>query len=154
MAVKMICFDMDGTIANLCGINNWEKKLRKENPSPYRFAKPLVNMKELRKVLIALQAKGIEIRVITWLSMNSSERYKREVRMAKQGWLEKYHFPCEHFHGVAYGFRKHYCVRKYLNDNEEAILIDDNQKVRELWTLGATVNPCEVDIVEYLKTLL
>ena len=154
MAVKMICFDMDGTIADLYGVKNWERKLRKENPSPYRFAKPLCDMKELRKVLTALKAQGIEIRVISWLSMNSSQKYKRETRYAKMGWLERYHFPCDHFHGVAYGFRKHYCVKPYLNEGDEAILIDDSQKVRELWELGATVDPTATDIVEYLKGLL
>jgi hypothetical protein len=37
---------------------------------------------------------------------------------------------------------------------ENAILIDDNDKVRNGWTLGDTINPTVEDVVEILKGLL
>ena len=40
-----ICFDMDGTIADLYGVQNWLEMLQAENPQPYRQAKPLLDIK-------------------------------------------------------------------------------------------------------------
>ena len=152
--VKMICFDMDGTIANLYGIENWEQQLNNENPAPYANAKPMWNMKKLNKVLKKLQAKNIEIRVVTWLAMNSTVEFKEQTRKAKIEWLEKYNFPYDNFHGVQYGTTKADTVRKYLAENECAILIDDNDKIRNGWNLGETINPAKCDIIKMLKNLL
>ena len=49
--IKMICFDMDGTIADLYGVDNWLEKLRSEDVSPYRDAEPIYNMEVLATVL-------------------------------------------------------------------------------------------------------
>lgn len=154
MKIKMICFDMDGTIADLYGVEGWLEMLRAENPTPYALAKPMWDMAELAETLAELQAIGIEIRVITWLSQQSSEEYKDAVRLAKREWLEKFGFPYDNFHGVQYGATKADSVRRYLAENEGAILIDDNAKVREGWHLGETINPTECDIIEMLKNLL
>lgn len=154
MKVKMICFDMDGTIADLYGVEGWLEMLRAENPTPYRQAKPMWDMVELAETLRTLQANGIEIRIITWLSMNSTENYKNETRQAKREWLDELGFPYDNFHGVQYGATKANSVRRYLAENEGAILIDDNAKVREGWHLGETINPTECDIIEMLKNLL
>ena len=145
--VKMICFDMDGTIADLYGVEGWLEMLREENARPYEIARPMWNMAELNEVLKMLQMNGVEIRVITWLSMNSSEDYKEKTRQAKG-------FPFNKFHGIAYGTTKANCVRKYLDLNEQAILIDDNAKIRQGWNWGATIDPTTENIVEILKTLL
>lgn len=152
--IKMICFDMDGTIADLYQVENWLEELRKGNPFPYWQAKPMWDMEKLAEVLIALQAKGIEIRIITWLAKGSNESYKYLTRIFKQAWLKKFHFPYDNFHGVQYGATKADSVRKYLADDETAILIDDNAKVREGWRLGETVNPQTTDIIEFLTNLL
>jgi phosphoglycolate phosphatase-like HAD superfamily hydrolase len=154
MNVKMICFDMDGTIADLYGVNGWLEMLRDYNPAPYVEAKPMWDMAELANTLMALQEIGIEIRIITWLAKETTEDYKNEVRDAKRAWLEEYAFPFDHFHGVAYGATKADSVRKYLAEDESAILFDDNAKVREGWHLGEAVDPTAIDIVEYLKGLL
>ena len=148
--VKMICFDMDGTIADFFGVKGWLEDLENENPRPYIEAKPMWDMKALADVLKSLK---IEIRIITWLSKNSSEAYKDEVRKAKLEWLNEYGFPFDKFHGVRYGATKADSVRKYLADDETAILIDDNAKIRSGWTLGETINPLETDIIEYLKRM-
>ena len=153
MKVKMICFDMDGTIADLYGVNGWLEKLRAFDPTPYVEAEPMWDMNELAEVLMALKSVGTEIRIITWLSKETTTEYDNAVRLAKREWLEKCGFPFDNFHGVAYGTTKANCVRKYLNEGE-AILIDDNAKVREGWHLGEAINPTEINIVEYLKGLL
>ena len=148
---KMICFDMDGTIADLYSVPNWLDKLRAEDSSPYSDAAPMWNMEELRKVLLLLISEGWEVRVISWLSKDSSESYKNEVRKAKLGWLEKYDFPYRRCHLVAYGTTKADCVRRWASP---AILIDDNEKVRNGWHLGETIDPTKVNLIEELRKLL
>jgi arsenate reductase-like glutaredoxin family protein len=152
--VKMICFDMDGTIADLYGVPNWLQGLRSFNPTPYEQAEPMWDMEELNKVLEMLQAQGIEIRVISWLSKDSNRRYNEQVRQAKRNWLKKQNFVCNNVHLVKYGTTKANCIRKYLAENELAILIDDNEQVRNGWNLGTTINPTEENIIEILKSLI
>ena len=149
--VRMICFDMDGTIADLYGVQGWLEDLRNENTRPYEQAEPMWNMQELAKVLENLQNQGVEIRVITWLSKDSSEEYKEKTRQAKIEWLEKVGFPYDKFHGVAYGTTKANAIRKYLEQEELAILIDDNAKVRQGWNMGNTINPTTENIIDILK---
>ena len=80
--VKMISFDMDGTIADLYGVENWLTMLRNDNPAPYRLANPMWDMDELAMVLIALQRKGVEIRITTWLSKDATPAFDRAASVA------------------------------------------------------------------------
>lgn len=149
--VKMICFDMDGTIADLYGVNKWLEKLRDYDPTPYLEAKPLFDMDALRQVLGVLIDKGWEIRVISWLSKESNKDYDNLVRKAKRQWLADNNFPVHKIHLVKYGTTKANCVR---NDTDMAILVDDNAKVRRGWHLGDTIDPTTTDIVSALAALL
>ena len=150
--MKAICFDMDGTIADLYNVPDWLEKLRSENPEPYIVAKPMWDMERLGSVLRKLQKQGWQVRIISWLAKDSSENYKEAVRAAKRWWLEHYDFPLDGCHLVEYGTTKANCVRKYW-DEAPMILIDDNEKVRHGWNLGEAINPQEVDIIQYLENL-
>ena len=152
--MKMIVWDMDGTMADLYGVKDWLPMLRAEKSAPYLLAEPMWDMVKLAEILTQFQQKGVEIRVVTWLSKDSSEEYKEAVREAKRDWLKHYNFPCDHFHGVAYGATKADSVRKYLAKDETAILIDDNAKVRRGWHLGETIDPTACDLLEILESLL
>lgn len=140
---KIISFDMDGTIADLYAVPDWLAKLRTEDPSPYEEAPPMWDMDELRRVLLALIADGWEIRVISWLAKDSTPQYKAAVRKAKRAWLERYNFPADKVHLIAYGTTK----ANALRDAEIncAVLIDDNKKVRQGWHLGETIDPATTD---------
>lgn len=151
---KMICFDMDGTIADLYAVKGWNEMLRAYDPTPYAVADPMWDMEALRMVLDRLMANGIEIRIITWLSMDSTEEYKDAVRNAKREWLEDMGFPYNHFHGVAYGATKADSIRKYLSEGETAWLIDDNAKVRNGWHMGEAIDPTTCDIIALLAELM
>ena len=151
MISKMICFDMDGTIADLYAVPNWLANLRAEDASPYAEAAPMWDMAKLRDILLKLIAKGWEIRVISWLSKDSTEEYKEAVRQAKREWLARYDFPADKVHLVAYGTTKADCVRRIT---EAAILVDDNEKVRNGWHLGETIDPMNGDLLERLEELL
>lgn len=147
----LICFDMDGTIADLYSVPDWLKKLEAEDPSPYFEAEPLCDMERLRDILIALNNKGYQIRVISWFSKKASPEYKKKIREAKLNWLKRYDFPMEKAHFVAYGTTKANCVRSV---GLPAILIDDNERVRDGWHLGTTIDPVSEDLLEALETLL
>lgn len=151
---KMICFDMDGTIADLYGVDNWLMYLKAEDASPYGNAAPMCNMTELREVLLKLKDQGWEIRIISWLAKDSSEEYKEAVRETKTRWLKHYNFPMDACHLVAYGTTKADCVRRYLEDDSNFILIDDNEKIRNGWHLGRTINPATENIVDALRKLV
>jgi hypothetical protein len=148
---KMLCFDMDGTIADLYGVESWLPKLQAEDASPYFDASPMWDMDKLNKILQALKARGWEIQIITWLSKNSTKEYKTKVRETKKAWLKKWGFQYDHFHGVQYGRTKADSVR---GKADYAILIDDNKKIRDGWTLGKTIDPTSCNLLETLSALL
>ena len=152
--LKMICFDMDGTLADLYGVPHWEDKLNASDPSPYLEAQALYPDETLRQVLIQAIKQGILVGVITWLSMGSTNTYKTRTRQAKKEWLKAHGIPCQFFHGITYGATKADCVRCKLQEGEQAILVDDNPKVRKGWTLGDTIDPTQGDLIEKLYELL
>jgi len=147
---KMIVFDMDGTIADLYSVENWLTLLRTENALPYEIAEPIYNMTELVNILNELKIKNWKIAVTTWTAKNGSKEYNKAVAKAKKEWLKKYNFPYDEIHCVKYGTTKADCTRKKADFQ---ILIDDNKKIRDGWTLGTTVN-AEYDITKFLKALI
>lgn len=148
---KMICFDMDGTIADLFAVSDWLPKLRAYDPTPYAEAAPMWDMEALALVLEMLKLNGWEIAVITWLSKESTPEYDAAVRRAKRDWLERYNIPYDSFHGVKYGRTKADSVRKRC---AYGVLIDDNETICAGWSLGATIDPTKENIIEKLLALL
>ena len=147
---KTLVFDMDGTIANLYGVENWLEMLRAEDPTPFIVAQPMYDMDALKVILEMLKLQGWTIAVTSWLSMGSTREYDKLVRKAKREWLERYDFPFDEIHLVAYGTTKANCTRK---NGGYQILVDDNEKVRNGWNLGGTINANE-NILEKLVELL
>ena len=150
MTNRTLVFDMDGTIANLYGVENWLADLRTYNPRPYIIAEPMYDMEMLVMLLEVLKCQGWRIVVTSWLSMESTTEYDRAVRIAKREWLEKYNFPFDEIHLVKYGTTKANCTR-HLGGYQ--ILVDDNEKVRQGWNLGDTINANE-NIIDKLMDLL
>ena len=126
-----INFDMDGTIADLYGVENWLAYLLAEDTTPYEVAKPLVRLATLARRLNTLQRAGYEIAVITWLSKNATEEYNKAVTTAKLNWLAQ-HMPTvkwDRITVVPYGTPKeNYC------ENPLDVLFDDEEKNRINWT--------------------
>lgn len=126
-----INFDMDGTIADLYGVENWLEYLITENTTPYEIAKPLVKLATLAKLLNELQKKGYRLAVISWLSKNGTEEYNRAVTEAKKTWLAK-HLPNINWNEiiiVPYGTPK----QNFCN-NPLDVLFDDEENNRNNWT--------------------
>ena len=126
-----INFDMDGTLADFYGVENWLDYLNHENEYPYQVAKPLINMSLLARLLNKLKAKGHTINIISWLSKTSTPEYDEKVTKAKKDWLKK-HLKSVNFDNlyiVPYGTPKHTL--------SNGILFDDEQKNRDNWGVGA-----------------
>lgn len=140
-----IFFDMDGTIADLYGVENWLDYLIAADALPYEVARPLIRLNALARILNRLQNQGYKIGIISWLAKNSSAEYDEKVTKAKQDWLAK-HLKSVHFDEiniVAYGTPKQNFA-KTAND----ILFDDEERNRDEWTGKAfDVN----NILEVLK---
>ena len=56
-----INFDMDGTIADLYGVENWLEMLIAEDTTPYASARPLLHLSSLARKLNELQRNGYEL---------------------------------------------------------------------------------------------
>lgn len=139
-----INFDMDGTLADFYGVENWLQYLIERNPFPYENAKPLVNMSALARRLNTLQRKGYKVNVISWLAKNSTAEFDEAVTEAKKRWLRK-HLPSVHFDNiniVGYGTPK--------NTIGCGILFDDEELNRNMWGEGAYDAH---NILEVLKTI-
>lgn len=68
-----IFFDMDGTIADLYGVENWLDYLINADALPYEIAKPLIRLSALAKILNRLQKQGYKIGVISWLAKTAPQ---------------------------------------------------------------------------------
>ena len=134
---KTLVFDMDGTIADLYGVENWLEYLKAENPTPYQIAKPIYKVEDLNILIGVLKGLGWRIVITTWLAKDSSAEYDNKVREAKIEWLNKINFDYDEIHLVKYGTTKANCTRKHGGFQ---ILVDDNEKIRKGWTLGDTID--------------
>lgn len=140
-----IFFDMDGTIADLYGVENWLDYLIASDTLPYEVAKPLIKLNSLARILNRLQRNGYRIGVISWLSKSGTDDYNKAVTETKKNWLKKHlaSVDFDEIHIVKYGTPKQ-MFAKTAND----ILFDDEEKNRTNWTGKAF----DVDsIIEILK---
>ena len=124
---KEICFDMDGTIADLYAVDNWLEYLIDEQTTPYEMARPMVNMNSLARVLNRLTREGYAVKVISWTAKNGSNEYNEAIAEAKRKWLAK-HLKSVRFSEVVvipYGTPK--------QNFGEGILFDDEKPNRDNW---------------------
>lgn len=139
-----INFDMDGTIADLYGVDNWLDHLINERVTPYAEAKPLLRLATLARRLNTLQRNGYNLAVISWLSKSGSEEYNARVTEVKKEWLAT-HLPSVHWDRITivpYGTPKEkYCF------TAEDVLFDDEEHNRTAW------NGVAYDVGNILDTL-
>jgi len=133
MANNYYVFDMDGTIADLYGVDGWLDALRAYDVTPYEIAKPMnENLWEVAKVA---RQMGVKVAVVTWTAGGEQNKeYNKQVARAKREWLDKMGFPYDEFHAIKYGTTKANTIRHKVKD--WAVLFDDNEKIRKGWHLG------------------
>lgn len=144
---KAIYFDMDGTIANLYGVEGWLEMLINGDETPYVQATPLLRLATLARMLNKLQKLGWSIGIISWLAKNGSDEYNYHVTEAKKKWL-KTHMPSVTWNEikiVKYGTPKSTVVNE-----SKGILFDDEENNRTEW--NGTAYDVQ-NIIEVLKTI-
>ena len=144
---KAIYFDMDGTIANLYGVDGWLDMLIAKDETPYAIAEPMVRLSSLARILNRLQKKGFTIGIVSWLAKNSTNEYDERVANAKREWLAKHlkSVQFDEIHIVPYGTPKETIV-----NIPNGILFDDEKRNRDNW-VGTAYD--ETNIIETLKTV-
>lgn len=143
---KAIYFDMDGTIADLYGVEGWLDDLIAENVRPYAEAKPLLNLSLLARYIHKAQAKGYTVGVISWLSKSGTPSYNEAVTAVKREWLAK-HLPSvewDEIHIVKYGTPKSTCRTC------PGILFDDEQRNLDEWGAGAVIASSLLEVLRNL----
>lgn len=153
MSMK-IYFDLDGTVYDLYGVDNWLELLREEISGVYTTGNSLFDT-EFYKVVSCLLAKGVKFGVITWLSMTASPEYEENTRTEKLNWCKE-HLPfIETFVAQSYGTPKQNAIKSRTKND---ILIDDNAEVLKVWCNGKTRTGYQVtnekNVTQILKDIL
>lgn len=142
-----IWFDMDGTIADLYGVDGWLEMLVAQDETPYAIAKPLVNLSLLARLMNKAQRNGFEICIVSALAKNSTADYDNKVINAKIAWLAK-HLKSVQFNEIK--FVPYWFTKNNVNDGND-ILFDDEERHLTAWT-GTAYNANKM--VEILKALV
>ena len=148
--MKMLVFDMDGTIADLYGVEGWLDDLIAKNERPYAEAKPIYDMDTMAFVLEVLKSAGWTIAVTSWLAKNSDNEYDEKVKVVKKEWLDRFGFPYDILNIVPYGTDKSSVTETY---GGYQILIDDEEKNLNDWRNGLTIN-AKRDILKMLLNMI
>ncbi len=125
-----INFDMDGTLVDLYGVQDWLPRLRAEDETPYLQAKPLCRLNYFARLVNQLQKQGYKIAIISWLAKEGTQTYNDAVINAKVKWLAK-HLPSVHWDRIT--LVKYGTPKQIFAYNEQDILFDDNRHVRKEW---------------------
>ena len=141
-----IWFDMDGTIADLYGVENWLEMLIAHDETPYAIAKPIVNLSVLARLMNKVQREGFEICIVSALAKDSPAEYDERVRNAKIKWLAN-HLKSVHFDEIR--FVPYWYTKNDVNTGDD-ILFDDEKRHLEKWT-GTAVPASKM--IETLKAI-
>ena len=141
-----IWFDMDGTIADLYGVENWLEMLIAHDETPYAIAKPIVNLSVLARLMNKVQRKGFEICIVSALAKDSTAEYDEKVRNAKIKWLAN-HLKSVHFDEIR--LVPYWYTKNDVNTGAD-VLFDDEERHLEKWT-GTAVHASKM--IETLKAI-
>ena len=150
--VKVIMFDMDGTMVDFYNVPGWLDALKANDVRPYRDAKPLVNFSLLARYLNKLQKMGYYIGIISWGSRNADNEFLRRIAETKLNYLQK-HLPSVKWDMVKvipYGQPK-----SWSNPFNGGILFDDDEGNRSEWAnaQGEYLALDQNSILQVLKVL-
>lgn len=148
---KWIWFDMDGTIADLYGVEGWLDDLMAFDVRPYAVADTLYSVIDLLDLFVELKARGYKLGVISWGSKANNVDYDKAVTEAKKKWLyeKMVGYLLDKIIVTPYGVRKADTCRAY----GAGVLVDDEEQNRNAWDLGATVDATH-NIIEALRAVV
>lgn len=148
--MKILVFDMDGTLADFYGVENWLTYLQEQDATPYKLAKPLYDADILNILFDTLRGLGWKIEVTSWLAKSSCREFDQKVRNAKYAWIKAQGLKFDNIHIVKYGTPKSNVTRK---ENCFQILVDDEKPNRDNWELGSTIDANKNVIEELIKLI-
>lgn len=124
---KEIILDLDGTIADLYGVNNWLQDLEAGNVTPYQMADLMYDEIMLNSCLDLLKQLNYTIKIVSWGSKTAigNREALHEIEKTKKEWLQKYGIPYSKLYVIDYGTPK----SKFINSTF-SILIDDSLEVQ------------------------
>ena len=129
-----VYLDLDGTIASLYTEKDWLKRLRNEEEGLFLNLKPMINQETL---LEKFPKEKYEIVILSMTPKGASLEYCERVKTEKDLWLS------EHFPSLTKRIYKKYGHNKNLKNSANAILIDDNEIIRNNWR-GVALNPAQL----------
>lgn len=141
---RAVWFDMDGTIANLYGVDGWLEAILREDPEPFRQATGM-NLRAVARAINRARQAGVMVGIVTWTPRGAGAEYAEAVAEAKREWLRR-HLPSVEWDAVLvvpYGTNKRLAAGG-------GVLFDDEEPNREAWGAGA-YEPRE--IVRVLRNL-
>ena len=144
-----VWFDMDGTLVDFYGVENWLDYLMESNPYPYLVAEPMMRFSTLAKRLNLMRKNGYKVGIISWLAKNSNDEFDALVTNAKLSYIKK-HLPSVEFdeiHIVKYG------TPKYEFADYGDVLFDDEMPNREAWERNGGTAYDVNNILEILKDI-
>ncbi|MGN0961492.1 MAG: hypothetical protein ACI4PF_04765 [Christensenellales bacterium] len=127
---KKIYFDLDGTVYNLYGIENWLQYLDEENSEVFLMGDFMVDYKKFMDCIASLTKKGYSFGVITWLPMRASVEFEEDCRQQKIKWVKQFLPFVTEITCQSYGIPKQNAIQK---KSEKMFLIDDNKEVCNIW---------------------
>ena len=125
----VVALDLDGTIADLYGVEGWLDALLAEDVRPYLEAAPLVEVGGLNRAIAALHRAGHSVHVISWnCGGNPSWEYRLAVGAAKREWLARVGIQgLDSVRVVAHGTPKQSVIEG------AGVLFDDEERNRAAW---------------------
>lgn len=161
MSIKVMC-DLDGTIFNLYGRENWLEMLQNEQAGAFtedglvnNGFLPEIDITKFYQTVNRLMERGVQFSVITWLPMQASPEYEEICRAEKMEWIRKNLPFVSEISIVSYGVPKQNCIKKRA---QKMILIDDNIEICKTWETAKQRKAMNVNsnynIVEALEEIL
>lgn len=129
-----VYLDLDGTLADLYNEPDWLGALCSEASGLFLHLRPLVSEKEL---LEKFPKEKYEITILSMTPKDASLEYCEKVVEEKNAWVDKY------FPSLTKRIYKKYGHNKNLKNSANAILIDDNEIIRNNWR-GIALNPAQL----------
>ena len=126
-----VYLDMDGTIADLYGIENWLPRLRASDRTIFLECEPLITEEMLFETF---PEDEYEIKILSMTPKGASKSYCVNVAKQKSEWLDIY------FPRITKRIYKRYGHNKNLKNSKNAILVDDSAPIRKSWN-GKALDP-------------
>lgn len=144
--------DMDGTIADLYGVEGWLDSLQKEHTKPYRIARAIYKGRAMIPLLKKAKEAGFKLGIVSWTAKNGTKEYNEKIAAAKKKWLIKHGFFAlmDAVEVVPYGRSK----TKVCEKHGAGVLFDDEKKNLENWTLGKTIDASANNLLTVIEALI